>query len=74
MDSYALPHGARGIEGENFAVYFGDDKVVVVPKSTGRGKHYTFQAKPASGVMDLHETATNADGREGIARGIDPQY
>ncbi|MGA2738551.1 MAG: hypothetical protein ABSG65_14035 [Bryobacteraceae bacterium] len=64
MSSYTLPHGARGIEGEDFAVQFGDDKVVWVPKSAGAGKHYTFQAKPASGVIDLHETTMDADGRE----------
>ena len=64
MDRYTLPHGAKGIEGEDFAVLFGDDKVVFVPKSAGNGTHYTFQAKPASGVMDLHETAIDADGRE----------
>ena len=64
MGSYTLPHGARGIEGEDFAIAFGGDKIVFVPKSDGNGTHYTFQAKPASGVMDLHETSIDADGRE----------
>jgi hypothetical protein len=64
MGSYILPHGAKGIEGDDFAVAFGGDKVVFVPKSAGNGTHCTFQAKPASGVMDLHETGIDADGRE----------
>ena len=59
-----LPHGAKGIEAEDFAVQFGHDKVVFVPKSAGSGTHYTFQAKPASGVMDVHETTIDADGME----------
>ncbi len=31
MDRYTLPHGAKGIEGEDFAVEFGADKLVFVP-------------------------------------------
>ena len=64
MEPYVLPHGAKGIEGDDFAVAFGDDKIVFVTKSGGKGTHYTFQAKPASGVMDVHETTIDADGRE----------
>ena len=64
MDRCALPHGARGIEGDGFAVEFRDDKIVFVPKSTGDGKHYTPHAGPGSGVMDVHETTTDAEGRE----------
>jgi hypothetical protein len=51
-----LPHGARGIEGDNFALQFGADKIVFVPRSAAHGEHYTFHAGPASGVLDLHET------------------
>ncbi len=51
-----LPHGARGIEGDNFALQFGADKIVFVPRSAANGEHYTFHAGPASGVLDLHET------------------
>jgi hypothetical protein len=64
MGSNTLPHGAKGIDGENFVVHFGDDKIVFAPKAAGRGKHYTFHAGPKSGVMDVHETAIGADGRE----------
>src|SRR5213594_1933042 len=63
MDRYVLPHGAKGIEAEDFALQFGDDKVILVPKSAGQGKHYTFHAVPASGVIDVHETTIDADGR-----------
>lgn len=61
MDRYSLPHGAKGIEAEAFAVAFGGDKIVFVPKSEG-AKHYTLHAGPKSGVIDLHETEPAAGG------------
>jgi hypothetical protein len=62
MDRYTLPHGAKGIEGEDFAVEVGADKLVFVPKSAGKGRHYTLHAGPDSGVIDLHETQPTPDG------------
>jgi hypothetical protein len=44
MDRNALPYGAKGIEGDGFAVDFRDDKILLVPKSVGDGKHYTLHA------------------------------
>lgn len=64
MDRNALPHGAKGIEGDGFAVEFRDDKIVFVPKSVGSGTHYTLHAGLNSGVMDVHETTTDDAGRE----------
>ena len=64
MDRWALPHGAKGIEGDGFAVEFRDDKIVCVTKSVGGGKHYTLHAGPDSGVIDVHETLIDAAGRE----------
>src|SRR5437764_10432300 len=64
MGRYFLPHGARGIEGEDFAIEFHDDKAVFVPKGMGPGKHYTFHAGPDSGVLDVHETTYDAEGQE----------
>ena len=64
MDRRALPHGAKGIEGEGFAVEFRDDKLIFVLKSLGGGKHYTLHAGPDSGVMDVHETTTDDAGRQ----------
>lgn len=64
MDRNALPHGAKGIEGDGFAVEFRDDKIVFVPKSVGSGKHYTLHVGPNSGVMDVHETTIDSEGRE----------
>ncbi len=64
MDRYTLPHGAKGIEGEDFAVEVGADKLVFVPKSAGGGRHYTLHAGPDSGVIDLHETQPTPDGQE----------
>jgi hypothetical protein len=71
VDRYSLPHGARGIESESFAIEFRGDKIVFVSKLDGEGrraaqgkdKHYTFHAGLDSGVMDLHETESGPDGR-----------
>jgi len=52
MDGCSLPHGAIGIEGDDFAVEFRADKIVFIHKSAGQGKHYTFHAGPNSGVFD----------------------
>jgi hypothetical protein len=71
MDRYCLPHGAKGIEGGDFALQFGGEKIVFIPKPRTDGqpdpaeaeKHFTFHAGPNSGVIDLHETQTLPDGR-----------
>jgi hypothetical protein len=65
MDRYALPHGAKGIEGDGFAVEFRDDKVVFVPKSAADAKHYTLHAGPGSGVMDVHKRPSAFQARAG---------
>ena len=62
MDRYRLPHGAKGVEGEDFAIEAGYDKIVFVPKSAGTKVHYTLHAGPDSGVIDLHETRPGHDG------------
>jgi hypothetical protein len=64
MDCSALPDGAKGIEGDDSALEFRGDKVVFVPKRGDDGKHYTLHAGPASGVIDVHETARDSEGRE----------
>ena len=72
MDRYSLPHGAKGFEGEGFAVALGDDKIVFIAKPQADGHpveqetevHYTFHAGPDSGVIDLHETTTATDGQK----------
>jgi hypothetical protein len=73
MDRYSLPHGAKGIEGEGFAISLSDDKIVFISRSrpeslpaevAEKEKHYTLHAGPASGVLDLHETTLDADGQE----------
>jgi hypothetical protein len=64
MDRYSLPHGAKGIESDDFAFEVGADKVVFVPKSAGKGRHYTLHAGPDSGVIDMHETQALPDGQE----------
>jgi hypothetical protein len=72
MNRYLLPHGAKGIEAEGFALAFGADKVVFIgkpridgePNEPGTEMHYTFHAGLDSGIVDLHETRTAADGQK----------
>jgi hypothetical protein len=59
MEPYALPFGAKGIEGDGFAVEFRGDKIVFVPQADGSNAHYTLHADPNSGVIDLHETRSD---------------
>jgi hypothetical protein len=63
MDRSGLPHGAKGIESDEFAIEFRGDKIVFVAKSQTAGKHYTVHAGKKSGVIDLHETS-DAKGQE----------
>lgn len=41
MERYALPHGAKGIEGDGFAVEFRADKIVFVPKADSKATRTT---------------------------------
>jgi hypothetical protein len=61
MESYSLPHGAKDIEGEDFAIELRGDKIVFVPKAAGAGLHYTLHAGMRSGILDLHETQYEAN-------------
>ena len=70
MDRYTLPHGAKGIDSDDFALSFGPDRIVFASKPADRAsedvepeKHYTFSARTDSGVIDFHETTVLADGR-----------
>jgi hypothetical protein len=60
MVRYALPHGAKGIEGDGFAVEFRADKIVFVPRADRKATHYTLHTGANSGIIDLH--ATGGDG------------
>jgi len=59
-----LPHGAKGFEGNDFAIAFGADKTVFItkpradgqPDEQGKEMHYSFHAGTDSGAIDLHET------------------
>jgi hypothetical protein len=64
METYVLPHGAKGIEGDEFAIEFRGDNVVFIARSVGTGEHYTFQAGLKSGVIDLHQTHPNAEAND----------
>ncbi len=61
MEPYVLPHGAKGIEGDDFAIEFRADKIVFVPKAVGNAAHYTLHMGANSGVIDLHETGGNGE-------------
>ena len=64
MEGHSLPHGATGIEGDDFAIEFRGDKIVFAAKSAGPAKHYTLEAGFKTGVIDLHETQDVSDGQE----------
>lgn len=64
MAGFSLPHRAKGIDTEAFAMMFGIDKIIFVCKSGQEDKHYTLHAGLDSGVVDFHETETDALGRE----------
>lgn len=72
MDGFSLPHAARVIEGKDFVIAFGSHKVVFISEhrsgcdlsEQGMETHYTLHAGPGSGVIDLHETKTFADGQK----------
>lgn len=72
MDRFPLPHAAKGIEGDDFAIVLGSHKVVFIFKhpsgcelnEQGPETHYTLHAGPGSGVIDLHETKTLPDGQK----------
>ncbi len=77
MDRYSLPHGATGIESEDFALSFGPDRIVFAPKRADRKPedeepetHYTFSARQDSGVIDMHETTVLPDGSKGLPDAI----
>ena len=61
MGPVSLPQGAKGIEGDEFAVEVRGDKIVFIPKTGGEALHYTLHAGLNSGVIDVHET--RADGQ-----------
>ncbi len=61
MEPYALPHGTKSIEGNEFAIEFRADKIVFVPKADGKAAHYTLHTGANSGVIDLHETGGNGE-------------
>lgn len=63
-ESYHLPHGAIGIDSDEFAIEFKSNKIVVVRKSDDGGSHFTIQTDHPSGVIDLHETLLGDEGRK----------
>ena len=64
-DAHLLAHLDIGVVGGGqSAIEFRADKIVFVPKNGADAKHYTLHAGPASGVIDLHETTIDSEGRE----------
>jgi hypothetical protein len=56
MGAHLLPHDAKGIESDDFAIEFRGDKIVFVSKGSDPPRHFTLQAGIKSGIIDLHET------------------
>lgn len=56
-----LPPGAKGIDFGNAVVMFARDKIVLSEK--GKARHLTVHFGPYTGVIDIHETSTTANGK-----------
>ena len=61
-ETFKLPHGARGIEFDDFAMQLCRDKALLLRKSAG--EHYTVHAGIKSGVLDIHRTWIDENGKE----------
>jgi hypothetical protein len=57
-----LPHGAIGLEVDDYAIEFRADKAILLRKKIG--DHFTVQVGKNSGVLDLHRTWKDAEGHE----------
>ena len=55
-----LRHGARGFDLGEAVVIFGDDKLVMTPKTARH--HFTMHFGTHSQVLDIHQTSTADDG------------
>ena len=58
----SLPHGATGIEIDNFVLQQGHDKLIIVDKFLR--EHYTLQAGTTSGIIDFHRTWEDDSGEK----------
>jgi hypothetical protein len=63
MGGHLLPHAAKGIESDDFAIEFRGDKIIFVSKGSDPPRHFTLQTGIKSGIIDLHET-TDAPNRD----------
>jgi len=59
-DASTFPHDTKGIEVGDLVVEQGNDKIVMLAKSSG--DHYTLQVGTRSGIMDLHRTWRDDNG------------
>ena len=62
MDDPVLPDGAIGLDLGDIVIEFRQEtrKLVVLHKATGY--HYTLQAAPRSGIIDVHRTSRDPSG------------
>ncbi len=58
---FSLPHNAKGIDHETFAVELRSGKIILTPKDKG-DTHYTVNLDGKSGIIDVHETSRDAAG------------
>src|SRR5262249_33090691 len=53
----------RGIEFGDFALEFGDGKLIIIPKNNP-GVHFTVNLQTTSGMIDVHKTSVGGDGQK----------
>ncbi len=64
MDVQGPPNGAKGIEGEDFAIEFSGGKVIFIAKAGSANRHYTLHPGGNSGIIDVHETTVDDSGEK----------
>src|SRR5262245_26832625 len=63
MSSERPFNNIRGIEFGDFAIEFGDGKLIIVPKDNPV-VHFTVNLQTTSGIIDVHKTSFGADGQK----------
>src|SRR3989442_6227443 len=63
MESEKQFKNLRGIEFGDFAIEFGEGKLIIIPKGDP-AVHFTVNLQTTSGIIDVHKTSIGPDGRK----------
>jgi hypothetical protein len=62
MDAPLLPQGANGLDLGDVVIEFRQEARKIIALYKASGDHYTMQAAPRSGIIDVHRTWRDRDG------------